>query len=244
VLFYDTTSATTGTGGGLALGGHSNGTTGAIYHFGNIQGIKENSTAGNYASAMLFSTRTNGATPVERMRIGSTGAVTITNSLNINYGNVVLTSGYGIDFGATANSSGSMSSELLDDYEEGTFTPTLSASTSAPSTAVTGVGTYTKVGRVCTIGIHFVNKNTTGASGNLKVTGLPFTSGDSSAFGSYIAYALANYHADAVSTAAWVASGQTKIEFYNHSDAGIWRATEIVAGNTKYLYLSLTYQTT
>ena len=61
-LLFDTASATTGTGGGLAFGGYSNGTGGDIYHFGNIQGIKENSTAGNYASAMLFSTRANGAT--------------------------------------------------------------------------------------------------------------------------------------------------------------------------------------
>ena len=80
-LFFDTTSATTGTGGGIALGGYSNGTGGDVYHFGNIQGIKENSTAGDYASAMLFSTRANGATPTEKMRIDSSGNVGIgTNS--------------------------------------------------------------------------------------------------------------------------------------------------------------------
>jgi hypothetical protein len=38
-------------------------------------------------------------------------------------GNIVMASGNGIDFSATANSSGSMTSELLDDYEEGTWTP-------------------------------------------------------------------------------------------------------------------------
>jgi len=76
-LFFDTSSAAAGTGGGIALGGYSNGTGGDIYHFGNIQGIKENSTAGNYASAMIFSTRANGATPVERMRISSIGRVGI-----------------------------------------------------------------------------------------------------------------------------------------------------------------------
>ncbi len=76
-LLFDTASATTGTGGGLAFGGYSNGTSGDIYHFANIQGIKENSTAGNYASAMLFSTRAAGATPLEQMRISSTGKVGI-----------------------------------------------------------------------------------------------------------------------------------------------------------------------
>ena len=77
ILAFDTTSATTGTGGGIAFGGYSNGTGGDIYHFGNIQGIKENSTGGNYASAMLFSTRANGATPLEQMRISSAGHVGI-----------------------------------------------------------------------------------------------------------------------------------------------------------------------
>ena len=74
-LLFDTTSATTGTGGGLAFGGFTNGTGGDVYHFANIQGIKENSTAGNYASAMLFSTRANGATPLVRMRITSDGTL-------------------------------------------------------------------------------------------------------------------------------------------------------------------------
>ena len=77
ILAFDTASATTGTGGGIAFGGYTNGTGGDVYHFGNIQGIKENSTAGNVSSAMLFCTRTNGATPVEQMRISSTGNVGI-----------------------------------------------------------------------------------------------------------------------------------------------------------------------
>ena len=77
ILAFDTASATTGTGGGIAFGGYTNGTGGDVYHFGNIQGIKENSTAGNVASAMIFSTRAAGATPVEQMRIDSSGRVGI-----------------------------------------------------------------------------------------------------------------------------------------------------------------------
>ena len=48
-----------------------------------------------------------------------------TGDLSISDGNLVLASGHGIDFSATSNSSGSMTSELLDNYEEGTWTPTI-----------------------------------------------------------------------------------------------------------------------
>ena len=65
---------------------------------------------------------------------------------------VVSTSGKGIDFSAT---SGSGTSELLADYEEGTWTP------SGGSIGATGSsGTYTKIGRQVT-----VNANFTGAFG-------------------------------------------------------------------------------
>ena len=49
----------------------------AINDFGVIQGIKENSTLGNYASAMRFLTRQNSANPAEQMRITSEGSVGI-----------------------------------------------------------------------------------------------------------------------------------------------------------------------
>ena len=72
VAFFDTASATTGTGAGLAFSGYTNGTT-AGSTFGQIKGIKENSTAGNTAGALVFSTVANGANPVERLRIDSAG---------------------------------------------------------------------------------------------------------------------------------------------------------------------------
>ena len=71
----DTTSAAAGTGAGIALGGYTNGTASMINDFGVIQGIKENGSAGNYASAMLFLTRANGGNPTEQMRINSSGCV-------------------------------------------------------------------------------------------------------------------------------------------------------------------------
>ena len=62
----------------------------------------------------------------------------------------------------------------LDDYEEGTFTPTLS--NIGTGTYTTQVGTYTKIGNIVTCSVN-INLATIGsASGDLVVAGFPFTS--------------------------------------------------------------------
>ncbi len=58
----------------------------------------------------------------------------ITNGGTIVDGNIALASGHGIDFSATSDASG-MTSELLDDYEEGSFTPVVSDASSGGNTA-------------------------------------------------------------------------------------------------------------
>jgi hypothetical protein len=148
----------------------------------------------------------------------------------------VTASGIGIQLGGTG------AANTLDDYEEGTWTGTLTGATSSPSTPQTATGSYTKVGRLCTVSIEIANKNTSGASGGLRVTGLPFTS-SISAFGSYVSYGVADYSANAINTASWLGSGSAHIDFYDNTDSGVWSTTQIVAGSLKYLYLSLTYQT-
>ena len=64
----------------------------------------------------------------------------------------------------------------LDDYEEGTFTAVLTGSTSG--TVSTSGHFYTKIGNIVTFQIHFNNIGT-GLSGNISITGLPFTSAHS-----------------------------------------------------------------
>jgi hypothetical protein len=76
-IIFDTTSATTGVGGGITFGGYYDGTSSAINDFASIQGFKENSTANNFAGALRFTTRINGGAPTERMRITSAGEVLI-----------------------------------------------------------------------------------------------------------------------------------------------------------------------
>jgi len=70
----DNTAMATGVGGGLVFAGKA--TTGqgdSNTTFAAIHGLKENGTSTNTAGAMLFSTRTSGSNPEERMRIDSSG---------------------------------------------------------------------------------------------------------------------------------------------------------------------------
>ncbi len=101
-------------------------------------------------------------------------APTLVGNVTLSTGNLVIgTSGKGIDFTQDPNPAG-MTSELLDDYEEGTWTGVVTGSTGAPTTPNSTTGTYTKVGRQVTVSLPTDVINLTGATGNLTVTGLPF----------------------------------------------------------------------
>ena len=103
---------------------------------------------------------------VEYLQVASTG------NINVPAGNVVIgTSGKGIDFSATA---GTGTSELLADYEEGTWTPTVTSGSGSITTYVSA-GKYTKIGRQVTLTWYVgVTDNGTGA-GYIQVTGAPYS---------------------------------------------------------------------
>jgi hypothetical protein len=106
-----------------------------------------------------------------RLTVGSTGNVSIAN------GNLVFsTSGTGIDFSANANAAG-MTSELLDDYEEGTWTPVASRLSGGNISASYGsqIGRYTKVGRLVTIHCYLdIVSVTSQGSSAARIAGIPF----------------------------------------------------------------------
>lgn len=95
--------------------------------------------------------------------------------LTLTTGNLIVASGQGVDFSATP---GTGTSELLDDYEEGTWTPEYTSSGGA-FTSITYAyqsGYYVKIGRyVFAYGRIGTVSNPTGGSGNLRMT-LPFAS--------------------------------------------------------------------
>ena len=88
-------------------------------------------------------------------------------------GNVVVASGKGIDFSAT---SGTGTSELLADYEEGTWTPVIiGGSTAGAGTYGSQVGRYTKIGNSVRISLSIAWSAHTG-TGTTIITGFPFAS--------------------------------------------------------------------
>jgi hypothetical protein len=96
--------------------------------------------------------------------------VTIDGPLSAN-DNIVMANGKGIDFSAT---SGTGTSELFDDYEEGTWTPTDGSGQGLTFAGV--VATYTKVGNMVRVTASFTYpSNSSGL--NTRVNGLPFTTG-------------------------------------------------------------------
>jgi len=96
-------------------------------------------------------------------------------------GNLAFPSGQGIDFSAAGNASG-MTSELLNDYEEGTWTPGISGSSGGSYTAGgSNAGWYRKIGKTVFVGgtLHWTAQ-VTAYSGLLTLTGLPFATNTTS----------------------------------------------------------------
>ena len=97
--------------------------------------------------------------------------------IHISDGNLSLASGHGIDFSAATNLSGK-TSELLDDYEEGTWTLEFDdAYYTSPATSYNSrAGTYVKVGRMVLARFHVNFAGCSNASaGPFISAGLPFT---------------------------------------------------------------------
>jgi len=99
-------------------------------------------------------------------------APTLSGNVTLSTGNLIVASGQGIDFSATA---GTGTSELLADYEEGTFTPVVIGSTTDGTASYDfRIARYTKTGRMVQIEIAMQWNSGTG-TGNLQISGLPFT---------------------------------------------------------------------
>jgi hypothetical protein len=135
-----------------------------------------NAGVGSYPGRLVFSITADGAaSPTERMRIDSAGRVLV-GTTTANTSGAKLQTSDGLTFPSSQISSADPNT--LDDYEEGTFTPSYKADTTNPTLGYGSInrGKYTKIGRIVHVQIMLQSTavSVTG-SGSLFVGDLPFS---------------------------------------------------------------------
>lgn len=158
-------SLTLGWTGTLAVsrGGIGTGTAG-ITAFNNITGYTASGATGTTSTNLVFSTSPSITTP------------TFVGDATLSTGNLIQgTANKGVNFTANSAAAGK-TSQLLNYYEEGTFTPTiLFGGNGVGITYSTQIGRYVRVGRQVTVEGRIILTNKGSSTGVMTLRGLPFT---------------------------------------------------------------------
>jgi hypothetical protein len=157
-------------------------------------------------------------------------------------GNLAFPNGQGIDFSASEGSNAIAS--VLDDYEEGTWTPTFGADGSNPTMTYSAqVGRYTKIGNLVTAYCQMITASRSGGSGALTVDGLPYTVAPAVTFAS--ATIGFNYNWNTPPLNAGAQGGQTHVILYQDGTTNTGATpVDIVASGSSYFYFMVSYETT
>ena len=187
------------TSGNLLLGGITS------WSYGGNNGIQNRASAGNNSSIFLetasaaiktviasdtnaslatLGTLTNhplrfNTNDTERMRINTNGNIAL-------QGGTTTATGVGITF--PASQSASTDPNCLDDYEEGTWTPVITNGTTNVTSYYWQLGYYMKVGKYVFLSMQISVQTVGIASGNIKITGMPFASANPTGYNNYAFY--------------------------------------------------------
>ena len=229
---------TVGTSAGSTINittNNNNGTSGSplatklnfLGYNGNVNGqILVNDIAGTVqVGNMSFYTWNSAAVHVMQLKSNA--------DIEVVAGNLIMgTAGKGIDFSATSNGSGTTSSELLNDYEEGTWTPTVVAASGTYTTVTNQRGTYTKIGRQVTVQFYFIVSDKGTGTAGAQITNLPFTVKSTSAGDQYVG-SMINTSTSVISS---VIAGQndTFAGIYKYDGTDPITATQGNAGSLTY----------
>ena len=138
---------------------------------------------------------------------------------------------------------GTGAANLLDDYEEGTFTPVLSTDNSDMVVAgyTSTEGFYTKVGNLVTIALRITCTFTSVGTGNLKITGLPFSISNVGNLFMYggIAEGVNGFSTDPTYIAAY---GDAADQFRIKNNSGNLTASDLT-GSEMWIRATIVYRT-
>jgi hypothetical protein len=214
-----------------------------------VQNIRSNATNGilQVTGPAAASTRVMTVPNVSFTAARTDAAQSFTGDQTLSTGNLVIgTSGKGIDFSATP---GTGTSELLDDYEEGTWTPVLSSDGTEPTSVVgTFVGTYVKVGRMVTAWGTASFTTYSDGTGVGRLGGLPFTCSTTatgrSALGTEQCVFAAGYTTTNILAANGTAYAIPRQCGSARDDSGVTLSTfSPSSATTKYWVFTLQYET-
>jgi hypothetical protein len=175
----------------------------------------------------------NAITFTQAMSLNASGGLQTLNTIGV--GNATpSTSGAGITFPATQ--SASSDANTLDDYEEGTWTPSIGGT----ATYTTQTGRYTKVGRLVTVDFILV-VNTIGTGSTQAISGLPFSAnGTIKSIGS-VGY-FASLATNVLFISAYTPVSSTTIAFQSATAAGGTATLDpAIFGNSARIEGTITY---
>jgi len=205
------------------------------------QRVRYNSTPSStyYEIGRFYHGQDTSAYPI---RFVSTSTTTANLELD---GNLKVPSGNGIDFSATSDAAG-MTSELLDDYEEGTFTPTLRGSSTAGTATGTIGGRYIKIGHFVHVSIRINNVNFSGSGGSIRIDGLPYAvaSASNSEYSSAASHMIYNITFDTNYKHGWYANPGSSSMYGIQSRSGqVWQdwASSNFHSSSIYMNQTITY---
>jgi hypothetical protein len=164
----------------------------------------------------------------ERARFNATGALVFA-------GGTATADGVGITFPATQ--SASTNANTLDDYEEGTWTPSVGGT--ATYTAQSGY--YTKIGNFVKIRFH-LNILLLGTGSTQLITGIPFNAAasDPSIMGGVVTY-MNNLATAALAIGVYVGGGSIYFMTRNTSSTSATTQQPAVIGNSFDVYAEISY---
>ena len=138
---------------------------------------------------------------------------------------------------------GTGAANKLDDYEEGTWTPTITGATSGSATLTVNQASYTKVGRAVHVSCYIINADVTGLVGTITVGGLPFTAnGFAMTKSGYCT--LFSFDQQTIEVAGYTESGQAYIRLQKGSSITGITGTDATAAGDGRIMMNFTYQTT
>lgn len=151
-------------------------------------------TAALSATGIVLTTDATDASSTTAASMKTAGGLAVAKKIYVGDNIVPATAAKGINFTANTSAAG-MTSKLLNDYEEGTWTAAFNVAGGSVTINPSYVtGRYTKVGRLVTVTGLFVASAASSPSGNFYISGLPFVSGsnDASESGSGLYFCTTN----------------------------------------------------